>query len=103
MSTALKESLSVDRLRGELREQWQKLRPDTRLEVTYRGGVVGVWIPAAVARSLPIQQSESASIADFRTSLTQYWIRLQGGLDCVFVTYHGLEVAALVSPRLMPN
>jgi hypothetical protein len=103
MSTVLEQSLPIDRLRAELRDHWQNIKPDTRLDITYRGGVVGVWMAAEAAEALPIDKYESASVAEFRANLSRYWMDFKADLDCVFLVFYGQRRAALVNPRLLNN
>lgn len=48
---------------------------------------------------ISIQKSEEIPLTEFRDQLTEAWERLQGGTDCIYLTFHKRRVVAFVSPR----
>jgi hypothetical protein len=93
---------------SELRPRLAKLKRQVqlgrlRLLITCYGEVVGFLVPIddlEGERDIPINESEEVPLTKFRDSVNEYWMRLQAGVDIIYLTFHTRPVIAFVSPRL---
>lgn len=96
---------------SELRVKLPKLRRQVqsgnlRIVCTHYGEVAAFLLPLQDVDALnsedeeiSIQKSEEIPLTEFRDQLTEAWERLQGGTDCIYLTFHKRRVVAFVSPR----
>ena len=87
---------------SELRAGLPKLRrqvqfDDRRFVCTHYGEVAAFLVQTG---DFGVEKSLDVPLTEFRDRLTDYWEELLGGVECIYLTFHGRRVAAFVSPSV---
>ncbi len=77
-----------------------------RLAATVHGEVVGYLVPVSDVSSenstIPIENSKTMPLTEFRDNLTESWEAINSGLDCIYLTFHGRSVIVFLGKHLFP-
>jgi hypothetical protein len=90
----------LSKLRQGLSKYRRQVQGGEIIPVDYYKDRIGYLVPMAIAESLVCLSQKDMGLIEFRENLNSAWESLEGGVDCIWLSYHGERRMAFVSARI---